>query len=276
MLIIVLVVIILAIAILAIIHHYCYLQPSHMFCIMTTGKDPCRQSMAQQSLFNFLQQDYKGEKTLVILNQSTTSVINASTAESNSHIFEYFIDKEANNLTLGDVRNIGLAMVAPNSIWTTWDDDDYRATNYLTTMTRRMSNADVLVFTDRLEYNANNGHVWQIRLKTGFPVVFAKQDMRILYKQKDTMEDTQLITDFLALGKSVRIYDNHSDPQLYVRMIHSNNTSNYVNRFKTGATKQHEHNTYQEYPIDAKLEQSVSSFMSTYFKTGIQCHKSIS
>jgi hypothetical protein len=136
-----------------------------------------------------------------------------------------------------------------------------------------MGSHDVLVFTDRLEYNANNGHVCQIKLATGFPLVFAKQDMRVLYQQKDTMEDTRLVSDFKALSKSIRIYDNHDDPQLYIRMIHSNNTSNFVDKYKDGAKQQDQKSNYQEYSVNKQLEQSVASFMLTYFKTGIECHQ---
>ena len=64
----------------------------------------------------------------------------------------------------GNLRNIGLAMVPPDAIWTTWDDDDYRAPIYLSVMQKEMAKHDahVLTFTERIEFNANTGYVWQM------------------------------------------------------------------------------------------------------------------
>jgi len=243
-----------------------------MFCIMITGKDKCREHMAKQSVVNFLEQDYQ-DKTLVILNHSADYVVKTQ-QDHLENVYEFYIDKDSDKdpLTLGDMRNIGLAMVPPNAVWTTWDDDDYRKPTYLSTMMRAMqsANADVLCFTKRLEYNTNTGLVWGMSLDTGFPLVFAKQDMRILYEKLDKMEDTNLISRAKELGLKVKIYKN--DPHLYVRMVHTNNTSLYVNPAKSSIQSGSKSSPYREYNIDDVTRNCVNTFMSTYFKKGIECH----
>ena len=43
-------------------------------------------------------------------------------------------------ITLGDLRNISLSYVPNNEIWTTWDDDDWRSSNYLSILCKMMTN----------------------------------------------------------------------------------------------------------------------------------------
>ena len=250
-----------------------------IYCIMVTGKDDCRENFAKQSVDNFNSQDYP-RKQLIILNHSPNyKVIHAI----HDNINEFVIDKEANKMTLGDLRNIGLAMVPPDAIWTTWDDDDCRAPNYLSVMQNEMAKHDahVLTFTERIEFNANTGYVWQMIRKSGFAILFAKQDMRILYESLDTMEDTKMLDTARALGKKVHIYNNN-DPNMYIRTVHGNNTSLYANKYKNSIAEIETHqkeNTdsqgiqdYIERDIDPEHANNVRGFMSTYYKKGIECY----
>jgi hypothetical protein len=250
-----------------------------IYCIMVTGKDACRGPFALRSVDNFIEQDYP-RKQLVILNHSPSyQVMTQQPNNTANNIHEFMIDKIKNKMTLGDLRNIGLAMVPPGAIWTTWDDDDYRQTNYLSIMQHEMerTNADVLAFTERTEYNANTGLVWRMSLKSGFSLIFSKQDMRVLYERENTMEDINIIKSCRALGKQVVIYENN--PEIYVRVVHGNNTSLFVEKIKEKTRshnkeggKDNEILNYTEHPVNQEYATSVRGFMSTYFKNGIECY----
>ncbi len=246
-------------------------KSSEVVCLMVTGKDPCRILFARKAVHNFREQDY-GPKRLVIVNHGAENVLPApapAVADGQGDVVEFRVEKTQNALTLGDLRNIARALVPPGAIWTTWDDDDYRAPRYLTTMIREMGSADVLAWTRRTEFNANTGLVWGMELSTGFnALIFARQDMRLLYSRQDTMEDTHLIEAARRLGKRVIVYRN--DPAIYVRTVHANNTSLYVDKYKT-AVPLGKKNTYSEFALDAP---STRTFMSSYFKQGLECYLS--
>lgn len=260
---VIVVLIFIIIAIVAFLTIFLQKQPT-LYCIMITGKDPCREHFARQSITNFLEQDYQGTKRMIIINHGSYRL---QDSHSNS-IYEFHVDKQTNNHTLGDLRNIARAMVPLDAIWTTWDDDDYHAPNFMSTMMKKLGSADVLVWTRRTEFNANTGLVWEMERKTGFsPLIFARQDMRMLYTRKDSMEDAHLLDTAEQLGKRIIVYEN--DPALYIRTVHGNNTSLYVDRNKIDVLNTK--GNYMERNVDAKTAQNIRGFMMGYFKHGIEC-----
>jgi hypothetical protein len=203
-------------------------------CLMITGKTDQRIEYARHALQNFQEQTYP-YKRLVILNHNTIHRVLESTWTSwPQDVYEFMIDKDAESLTLGSLRNISLELVGHDDLWTVWDDDDWRSSSYLSTLYEAMSplKGDVCVaFQNRMEYNVNTGFVWRSKLRSGFPHVLAKFDRRVRYLDKDTMEDLNLITDYAKYGRVV-IIDN--DPSMYIRLVHGTNTSSYVNPHKAG------------------------------------------
>ena len=176
------------------------------------------------------------------------------------NVHEFKVSKTQN--TLGDLRNIALQLVPIDSIWTVWDDDDYRSPDYLSILYNQMkqTNADVVLFTNRYEYNKNTQFVWEMQLTTGFVTVFAKQDMRIRYLQTDSMEDINLIEDFRKLKKKIHIYQN--DPMMYIRLVHTNNTSKYVNKEKKNVRNFNSQSTYSEIDVtDLDIINKVKALM---------------
>jgi hypothetical protein len=85
------------------------------------------------------------------------------------------------------------------------------------------------------------------------------------------MEDTHLIEAARRLGKRVIVYRN--DPAMYVRTVHANNTSLYVDKYKTGVPLGRK-NTYSEFALDAAKAANTRTFMSSYFKQGLECYLS--
>ena len=204
-----------------------------IYCLMITGKDASREQYAKRSILNFKDQDYENKK-LVIINHGPYTLLPSPDPHDSAdfpNIFEFKIEKKTTSL--GNLRNISLNMVPIDSMWTPWDDDDFRSTNYLTYLSSVMiqNNADIVSLTRRVEYNKLNGYVWQMQQTLGLPMMLVKQDLRIQYIDVDTMEDVRILTDAEILGKKV-YRDIQNDPFIYIRTVHGSNTSLYVNKEK--------------------------------------------
>ena len=232
-----------------------------IYCITITGKDSQRACFADEAIANFVEQDYPN-KRLIIINHGNVPVL-----KDNPHnIFEFQVPKENN--TLGDLRNIALQLVPIDALWTVWDDDDYRIPSYMSLLYGQMqkNKSDVVVFTKRIECNLETDFVWEMQLKTGFVFVLAKQDLRIKYLSKDSMEDVNLLTDFLKLDKQISVWvDNPST--MYIRLTHQNNTSLYVDKNKK-TTREPTSSIYIENNVDVLTQNKVLDFMKTKF---LQC-----
>jgi hypothetical protein len=231
---------------------------------MITGKDDARICYARKAVDHFLEQDYKYKKLIIINHHPEKSV---NTAPSTPAVFEFRVPKQGN--TLGDLRNIALQLVPIDGIWTVWDDDDYRETQYLSTLYDKLisSGSDVVVFTNRYECNYKNKFVWEMQLRTGFVLVFAKQDLRFRYMSKDSMEDTHILDHFRQLGKKIHVYENTDNPMLYIRLVHSNNTSLYVDKEKKEIIQATaiKNTNYSEKQVDQATQDKVLSIVAHKF-----------
>ena len=242
------------------LNRYFKKNSTKIVCLMITGKDDERINFARRSIQNFKDQDYSN-KVLVIINHSLTKVIPKDDDENS--ITEFYVDKS--NLTLGDLRNIALEMVPINSLWTPWDDDDIRSKHYLSILYKEMKshNADVVAYTDRLEHNFKKHFTWHSRLHSGFVHILAKQDKRIQYLQKDTMEDLNLFDVFKKYEIKVHVF--HNDPSIYIRLVHGNNTSLYINYDKNNENLIKSNGNYEELSSTLKENIFVKSMVKKYF-----------
>lgn len=201
-------------------------QFTPIYCLMITGKTEQRRQFANIALTNFHLQSYPN-KYLVIINEGPYS----TTKQTFANVMEVMVNKHAHGLTLGDLRNISLELVPPNAIWTTWDDDDWRHETYLEVLCNRLETNPshrYLLYQNRLEYNFNTGFSWKVRIKNGTSIVFAYKDPDLRYDSWNVNEDVvvkQHILSRIPRGESI-IYDN--DPRLYIRFVHTDNTSVYV------------------------------------------------
>lgn len=189
-------------------------------CIMITGKDDARIDLARKALDNFVKQEYPDKMLLIINHNPHKQVIDQNVKD----VHEFYIEKKGN---LGDLRNIALQFIPLGCCWTTWDDDDYRHPSYLQTLARFKTDNNIVCLSRRLEYNSNNGASWVGYKKDGFVFFLAPVDNRIIYLSRDTMEDVDILDDFRKNGYTVKVLKN--DPKIYVRVVHSSNTSLYVN-----------------------------------------------
>jgi hypothetical protein len=242
-------------------------QDNFIYCIMVTGKTKCRNFFAKKSVDNFIEQTYPYKK-LIILNHGDETVLEPS-QQDHADLFEFKIDKS--NMTLGDIRNVGLELVAPESYWTTWDDDDYRDKEYLEILYKHTNNGkrDLVAFTDRYEYNYNTDFFWQTTWLRGYPTCLVKLDKRFKFLSKDSMEDVHLFDHYKTYNKDIYVYENN-DPKLYLRLVHTENTSLWIDknkdehRLKKGAS-------LYENTVDYETSKYYTTFLSLYYKEGLTC-----
>lgn len=246
-----------------------------IYCLMITGKDATHVRLAKRSVQNFLDQDYPGKKKhLIIINHANAhdSVLQMP-VDNNLNMYEFHVSKD--DKTLGALRNISLQMVpsitrateaAP--LWCTWDDDDYRAPAFLSTMYQfmRFRKADVVAMTTRLEFNANTGLIWRMSIRTGCVHILARFDARVKYLDQDSMEDVTIFDQYAKLGYNVTYVNN--EPRLYVRLVTgSNNTSLYVNPGKKDILPTSERANYREYEATPEQVAYVKNVVKTYYNT---------
>lgn len=243
-----------------------------IYGMMITGKSPCRYQLALKSIENFFEQSYTNKHLMIINHGNQKLNIN-----NNENITEIIIDKKSTSL--GNLRNLCLYLIPDNHYWTLWDDDDYRSTNYLEYLYNNLktNNADTVLFTKRLEYNYNNDYVWESQLKTGYVTLLSlkKPNQLVKYLDKDSMEDLNLIKDLRNNGHKIHIIKDN-DPKIYIRLVHTDNTSLYVNKNKQNIHQNTSQNSiFTETNVDTKLANYTRNFMSNYYRNGLTCMKTL-
>ena len=200
----------------------------YIYCLMITGKDDGRIIYARSAMQNFMAQDYPN-KRLVIINhhESATKVLDGSNA--------YCVEVCLKKTSLGQLRNVSLEFVPMNALWTIWDDDDWRPKDYLYTLFKWLSTnrVDCVAYTTRYEFNLQTSFSWCMTLMKGYPTVLCRKNPLIKYKNDaDTMEDIDLVKDIQRIGLKLKVVHNEDRPDMYVRLVHRDNTSLYVNPVK--------------------------------------------
>ena len=218
-----------------------------------------RQHFIESAIRNFESQSYR-YKTLIVVNHTPgTSLVN----QKNSQIHEFFVDKEKQHMTLGALRNMALDAFVPNgALWTPFDDDDWRSPDYLLDFYKRFKyhNLDLLFMKNRLEYNKNNGYIFRSRFEDGRAFFLARKfDNITVYDDLDTLEDTNIDKRYREAGKKIRKFNN--DPKMYIRVIHTNNTSVYVQPLKTNIVKYSSDNSYHEFDATIGEKEYVEKIM---------------
>jgi hypothetical protein len=195
-----------------------------IYGIMITGKDDDRIAMAAVSCRNFFEQDYVGNKRLIIINHNSAKV-----GTQDKDVLQIHVDRKKNSL--GAMRNIALELIPTNALWTTWDDDDYRSPDYLSKLYKCLVskvNASASTFINRYEFNLNTNSAWRMTLKSGFVTMLCKKIPGYYYLNKDSLEDVNLKSFYAQRGSGIAVYNNKPNEVMYIRLVHNNNTSLYV------------------------------------------------
>jgi predicted 3-demethylubiquinone-9 3-methyltransferase (glyoxalase superfamily) len=229
-----------------------------VYCLMITGYSDKRKPFALRSIANFKEQ-YYNNKHLIIINQSKDKLLN----HNYDKILEVYLDKK--NKTLGNIRNISLQFVPPNAVWTTWDDDDWRHPMYLSTMMKEMykTNLDFLMFSNRIEYNLNNKFTYKSTMRSGYMHFFSKYNEDLQYEDVSTSEDVK-VKQYAINNLKYQVLDN--DPRLYIRFVHDDNTSVYVQNNKQELKDTSRNNIYFENKLNKKERSFVDNIISKYYK----------
>ncbi len=228
-----------------------------IYCILMTGKNEERYKFVDIALENFLQQTYKN-KFMIIVNHGTR-MLNLPY----ENIYEVMFNKQY--LTLGDMRNYAIDLIPLNSLWTIWDDDDWRHSKYLDILYKKLieNNSDVVFIKNRLDFNMNNGFVYRCKFDHGMPFFLAKKTEVVRYLPKDSLEDIRLHNDFELNNKKITLIDN--DPRLYIRTLHITNTSLYVDNSKSEIVHYSNESKYHEYDAIEREKEYSTKVIDKYF-----------
>lgn len=230
-----------------------------IYCVMMTGKNEDRYKFVQIAIDNFMEQTYIN-KHLIIINHGTKSLKQLE----NESITELHFNKD--KMTLGDMRNFAIEMIPFGSLWTIWDDDDWRHKRYLELMYKNMkdNSADVVFIKNRIDYNMRNNFVYRSRFEKGMPFVLCKKTEVIRYLPKDSLEDIRLLNDFELYDKKTYLINN--DPRWYIRTIHGTNTSLFVNNERKEIVNYAPESTYHEFNVTDKELSYAEKIIEQYFR----------
>ncbi len=205
-----------------------------IYAMMVTGKDAQRIEWAQKQLqFYFEKMNYPDDyKHILIASEHSSLSVKRAQDESRKNVIELRIANRSQT-TLGDIRNRLLALVPTGSYCFVLDDDDYLDPDWLKQMLHHWpnNNTALIQFNSRLNHNIITQSSWQSHIPSGFVHFLGDIDalraIQFQYLSENTMEDI-MIHD-LQIGQQRHIWSNE-DPSVYIRYVHNNNTSVFVDR----------------------------------------------
>lgn len=227
---------------------------------MVTNKN--RKRFLPTALLNFAEQTYSN-KVLLIINHSPDEKL---ILEPVKNVHEFQVNKEHEKFTLGKLRNIALEFIPDNSLWMTNDDDDYKSPDYIEQFVKRLlfHNLDILFMKNRLEVNLNNGFIFRSQFRNGRAFFVAKKNQEFKYLDLDTIEDKDVRDQYTKSNKKTAMFDN--DPKLYVRAIHTTNTSIFVNNQKNEIVNYDKNNEYLEFQATQEEIDYVNKIILKFYK----------
>lgn len=235
-----------------------------IYCLMVTGKDEARINYAKLAVQNFLAQTHPYKRLIIVNHHQTLKVLDDNALHIHPYIKEHYMPKTPST-TLGDLRNFSLSHVPIGTLWTIWDDDDYRRDDYLEYLLRHHTSNNIVCFQNRLEHNINTHTSWVAHKKSGYVTLLAPRIASISYLKRDSMEDVNLISDYKNMKYKQTILDN--TPNLYLRLVHSNNTSLYVNPKKTYLlNSQHPNAEYYESVPSREENKMIEYILTTFYR----------
>jgi hypothetical protein len=115
---------------------------------------------------------------------------------------------------------------------------------------------------NRIEYNLNNSFAYKSTLKTGFMTFFSKYDKNLRYDDVSTSEDVR-VKEYATKNMRYVTYDN--DAKLYIRLVHNDNTSVYVDGKKKDVRDTSKNKVYFETELYKKERDFVDNIISKYY-----------
>lgn len=210
-----------------------------VYAMMVTGKDRQRIGWAQRQVHYFLQEmNYPADlKYMLIANEHPS----LSVCKRDCHHVQEFQVEDRNHTTLGEIRNQLITHVPKGSYCFVLDDDDYLDPDWILRMLSAWPNdgTALIQFSNRLNHNLLTHSSWKSHFRSGFVHFLGDVDrlraIQFRYASQNTLED--LVLHRLQIGKQRHVWTNN-DPALYVRYVHNNNTSVFVDSKQSFANQQ--------------------------------------
>lgn len=180
--------------------------------IMITGKCRSRDDLARIAVQCFLDQSYP-EKELVVINDGRQSFLR----RKDPSVREIRLRKSS-TITLGDLRNVGLAN-ARGELVIQWDDDDWHHPRRMEVQVASWEKGAAVLLGEQIRYSFPHRRAFVYRRRSGIEgTILHERLAKLRYPSVVRGEDTQ----FLAQFRSRRIVEYHEP--LYVRFFHRANT----------------------------------------------------
>lgn len=208
-----------------------------MYALMVTGKSEGRIRWARHQISQYMEhQQYDGRKFLLVANEHANLNF--------QHESELYVDRvkeihiqDRSTTSLGKIRNRLLDVVPSGSYVFVLDDDDYVSSSLITEMIRywrvQSGRTAMVQLGNRLNHNIVTDSSWQSSHPSGFVHFVGDIDLlrkyNFRYLPRDSLEDLSIH----ELDSRTIWHD--SAPELYIRYVHGENTSLYVNSRQTEA-----------------------------------------
>lgn len=212
-----------------------------VYGLMVTGKTSQRVRWAQSQVRLFMQQTYTGNKYMIVANEHPyLKVLDPGfkpTLNESERVMEFQV-RDRHQTTLGNIRNDLLSRVPAGVYVFIVDDDDYLHPELLHRMSQYWEEEAIksckdyalIQIQNRLNHNVQHSASWESSYSWGCVHFMAKidrlRDISFQYLNVETLEDLSI--QKLQIGEERLIWHNNSS-NLYIRYVHTNNTSAYVN-----------------------------------------------
>jgi glycosyltransferase involved in cell wall biosynthesis len=222
-----------------------------IYALMITGKDAYHHKLALKSIRSFKEQTYKN-KVLIIVNDGEFTYANPEI----SNIKEIKVPKQN---TLGDLRNISLEAIPEGAVWIQWDDDDWHHPTRMAEQYQFMkkNNLGAVCLVQQLQYSSKLNSAWIMHSYEGIAgTMVARSNKNVRYSSKIRGEDTDF---FYSTRKNMKLGAMNNPPELYVRLIHGNNTWDeehfYLSKRKSN-----------DFSIPGKSKKYLDNIINTHYK----------
>lgn len=192
--------------------------------VMVTGKTPKRYPIAMGAVQSFLDQEYRGRKLLLIINDNPIPLF-PEPAAIPAGVVELHIQHDK-KYTLGELRNIAFDHVDKDGYMVQWDDDDWSHPLRLQYQVDATNDGGASILRWQTQYDLRTGKCFagcgkeaKVGGFAGTMLFPASTEARFTLKPKG--EDT----DFLvSLRQNMELKVISNSPTLFMHFCHENNT----------------------------------------------------
>lgn len=193
--------------------------------VMVTGKTTERYPLAMGAVQSFVDQEYRGRKLLLIINDNPIPLYPDHTLIPKD-VVELHIRHEGNKYTLGELRNMAFEHVPADSYMVQWDDDDWSHPLRLQYQVDETTDGCASILKWQTQYDVNTGKCFagcgkEARVGGFAGTMLFPAAVAARFSLKPKGEDT----DFLvAVQKVMELKVLANSPTLFMHFCHDNNT----------------------------------------------------